>query len=511
MHIDARTLENNSVIEGDICIIGAGAAGISIALDWNNSGHKVILLEGGGFTVEREIQDLYKGENTGLKYFPLQSSRLHYFGGTTGHWAGFCSTYDPIDFQQRDWVPNSGWPIERKVLDPFYSRAHKLLELGPYEYEFAQWKKNDGSLDPFPLDEKVIWNKLWQFSPPTRFGTKYRDEIINSKNIHLYTYANVTQVETNENSTRVTEVVARNLAGKTHTIKAKHFILACCSIQNARLLLASNNRFARGLGNQHDLVGRYFMEHIEINSADLFLANPYALKLYMWDFFTVKMRAELAVTANMQQQEKMLNGTCSLSPYLGKDPDAFIDTFSDSAEAFIKKWEEREEEFKAGEKPRKVLKKYRHFSLFTRMEQAPNPDSRVTLSRDKDALGMPRVSLHWELTQLEKDSIRKLYYLLGQQFGIAGIGRVRLMEWLRDENDHSWPSITGGGWHHMGTTRMHDDPKQGVVDANCTVHGTSNLHIAGASCFTTGGTANPTLTLVALTLRLSDHIKSLLR
>ena len=141
------------------------------------------------------------------------------------------------------------------------------------------------------------------------------------------------------------------------------------------------------------------------------------------------------------------------------------------------------------------------------MEQSPNPSSRVTLDTEKDALGVPRAALHWQLTDLEKSSIRKLYDVLGQQLGLAGLGRVRVNDWLKDDRDNTWPPSTGGGWHHMGTTRMHEDPRQGVVDADCKVHGIDNLFVAGSSCFTTAGAVNPTLTLVALCLRLSDHLK----
>ncbi len=147
------------------------------------------------------------------------------------------------------------------------------------------------------------------------------------------------------------------------------------------------------------------------------------------------------------------------------------------------------------------------FELFTRIEQAPNPDSRVTLDTERDSLGMPRATLHWELTPLEKRSVRKIHELIGQQVGRAGVGRVKMLNYLQDENDNSWPEFTGGGWHHMGTTRMSTNPKEGVVDENCKVHGVANLYAAGASCYATAGAPNPTLTLIALTLRLSDHLK----
>src|ERR1017187_2119639 len=153
MYKDARTSINGTLIEGDICIVGAGAAGISMALEWINTPYKVILLEGGGFEYDEKVQELFDGKTTGQRYYPLKSSRLHYFGGTTGHWAGFCSTFDHIDFNKRDWVPLSGWPISRNDLDPFYARAQKNLELGPYDYSVKYWQKTDPSLTPLLSDD----------------------------------------------------------------------------------------------------------------------------------------------------------------------------------------------------------------------------------------------------------------------------------------------------------------------------------------------------------------------
>lgn len=508
MHIDARHLENHSVIEGDICIIGAGASGISMALEWINTPYKVILLEGGGFEVEETIQDLYKGKNTGQRYYALQSARLHYFGGTTGHWAGYCSTFDPIDFKKRGWVPDSGWPIQREDLDPYYSRAHKVVEIGPYEYDVQYWQKKDPLLVALPFDENVLWNKMWQFSPPTRFGDRYKDAIVKAKNIHLYTYANVVNIDANENVSTVKEVKVKNLEGKEHVVRAKYFVVACCSIQNARLLLASNNVATTGLGNDHDLVGRYFMDHLEVKCADLLLPAAAPLKLYLLDFFVTKARAELAVNEKKQEEFKILNGTCSLEPkVIVKDTPAMIDRFPDSAHLTLQFWAGMTQQFKEGKMPKIATVPFNEYQLSTRMEQSPNPSSRITLDTEKDGLGMARANLNWQLTPLEKRSIRKLFELIGQQAGRAGMGRVKVMDWLQDETDNSWPSFLGGGWHHMGTTRMHDDPKNGVVDANCKVHSINNLYIAGSSCFPTSGTANPTLTLIALSLRLSDHLK----
>jgi choline dehydrogenase-like flavoprotein len=507
MHADARKLDNGSVIQGDICIVGAGAAGISMALEWINTPYKVILLEGGGFEYDEKVQQLYDGKTTGQRYYPLQSSRLHYFGGTTGHWAGFCSVFDAIDFKKRDWIPYSGWPIQRTDLDPFYKRAQKILELGPYEYSLAYWQKQDPSMIPLPFDENVVWNKIWQFSPPTRFGDKYRENIIQAKNIQLYTYANVTDIKAEDDLESIKELTVKNHAGISHTVKARLFVLACCSIQNARLLLASNKQIPQGLGNQNDLVGRYFMEHLEIKSGELRLEKPVSMNLYNFNFGVTRARAELAISEQKQTEHKILNGTISLTPMaIAKNVRPMIDVWNNkdprkSIDSMVSGFSNAEKKYDPAKDD------HRSHELFIRIEQAPNPDSRITLDTEQDALGMPKSILHWELTPLEKRSIRKIHELLGQQAGLSAVGRVKMMDYLKDEKDMSWPDFVGGGWHHMGTTRMSNDPKKGVVDSNCRVHGIDNLFIAGASCYATAAAPNPTLTIVALTLRLSDHIK----
>jgi choline dehydrogenase-like flavoprotein len=511
MHLDARELEDKSVIEGDICIIGAGAAGISMALEYVNTPYKVILLEGGGFEYDDKVQELYNGKLTGHPYYPNKASRLHYFGGSTGHWGGMCSTFDNIDFVKRDWVENSGWPIKREDIAPYYPKAHSILDLGPFEWDLKYWMEQNPDFVPLPLDEKIIWNKMWHFSPPTRFGTKYKDAVVNASNIHLYTYANVVDIKATENISSIQQVTVKNYAGKQHTVKAKYFILACCSIQNARILLSCNKQAHAGLGNDNDLVGRYFMEHVEIKSGELWLNHSNPLKLYEMLAGT-KVRAELAISAAKQEELKVLNATISLMPlemskntipsiklWSNEDPRKSLDSF--------KKYSSLD---KRNFFQRLVSKKdiFQSFGLFTRAEQLPNPASRVVLSDEKDELGMPRANLNWALSAIDKKTVFTINELLGQQIGAAGIGRVKLKDWLVDKTDDQLPDYTSGGWHHIGTTRMSDNPKTGVVDANCKIHGINNFYIAGASCYTTGGAVNPTLTAVALSLRLTDHIKN---
>jgi choline dehydrogenase-like flavoprotein len=459
------------------------------------------------------MQDLYKGTNAGLPYYSLESSRLHYFGGTTGHWAGYCSEYDDIDFSKRDWVPHSGWPITKSDLNDYYKKAQTVLEL---KTTFEDENILKTSLQ---FDTHSIRDKTWYFSPPVRFGKKYRDPIVNAPNIFLYTYANVTDISANDNVSSIRELTIKNLADKEHKVRARTFVLACCAIQNARLLLASNKQAQKGLGNDNDLVGRYFMEHLEMNAADLYLPKARSLDLYRLQFFYTKIRAELALTSKKQEELRVLNGTAALDPVektaetepaeSDAGPPDTSQTEEDPA-ASLKGWEEAEKYFHSGKYLKEKFSRVRQYMLFTRMEQSPNQSSRVMLNNDRDALGVQRVSLNWQLTELEKRSYRKFIETIGVACGLTGTGRVRLHEWLHDEADASWPSHLAGGWHHMGTTRMSENASSGVVDKNCKVHGVENLFIAGSSCFPTAGSANPTYTIVALTLKLADHLKGLM-
>ncbi|WP_420600853.1 FAD-dependent oxidoreductase [Flagellimonas sp.] len=503
MHIDTRTLDNNTTIEGDICIIGAGAAGISMALDLKGTPYKTILLESGGFEFEPELQKLNSGELSGQKYFPLQSTRLRYFGGTTGHWTGMCSPMDTLDFYTRDYVPYSGWPITRKDLVPFYERAQKTLQLGPFNYDYSYWKDDRPNLIAFPLDENTIRTKIWQINP-SRFGGVYKDTIVNAQNIHLYTYASVINIKANEEVSTVNQIDITNHTGKRYKVKAKYFVMACGAIQNTRLLLVSNKQSKKGLGNDHDNLGRYFMEHVETKAGELRLFNTFKTDLYSWG----KTKAEMALTEDAQRKNGVLNATVSLAPLnLSKQLKPLMETWQEEDPRKAMENADNRSFFSKLVRLKTKIWEPTAFSLDCNLEQSPNPNSRVTLSNEVDELGVPKPHLHWQLTSLDKYSIRKTIEVVGQQMGAAGLGRVRLNEFLRDDSDTSFPEIVNGGFHHMGTTRMHENPQKGVVDSNCKVHGISNLFVAGSSCFPTSGAVNPTLTLIALTHRLSDHLK----
>lgn len=506
MHIDARELEDGSVISGDICIIGAGVAGISIALQWINTPYKVILLEGGGFEYDEKVQSLYDGKITGQKYYPMMSSRLHYFGGTSGHWGGLCSQFDDLDFSKREWVPSSGWPINKDDLLPFYNHASQILDLPSPNFSEEYWRKKYQSL-PMPLDSSVIQHKVYQKSPPTRFGEKYKETIINADNIFLYTYANATELILTSDLNAIGSVITKNYTGRTHTIKADVYICACSALQNARLLLASNRQVSEGIGNRYDLVGRYFMEHLEIRTSKLFLNHANPFKYYRWHN---NVSHEVKISDELQEKRQILNATMSFFPLeeeVNKKPNMSTWMYNDPRKS-LQSYHKGSRSYIEGRARRIFLSgNFPSYEIYTRMEQTPNENSRLTLNNEKDSLGMPKVDLHWQFTSLDKKTLRESNLLLGQQLGGFEIGRLKFNDFLADEDDPSMPDTISGGWHHIGTTKMNSDVKKGVVDKNCKVHSVNNLYIAGSSCFPTAGSVTPTLTVVAISLRLSNHIR----
>jgi choline dehydrogenase-like flavoprotein len=526
MITDFRTLVDQTIIEADLCIVGAGAAGISIAKQFIGKKVQVCLLESGGLQLNDATQSLYQGKIVGLNYFPLEATRLRFFGGSTNHWGGWCAPLSDLDLQKREWVPYSGWPITKPDLDPYYIQAQQLCDVGPYRYHFADWQKDDFQLLEL-LPEKVI-NLLWQFSPrQIKFGQAYRAELEAATNIQVLLYANVTEIISNDTAQVIEGVKITSLESpqKTGTVRAKITVLACGGLENPRILLTSNRVQTNGLGNEYDNVGRFFIEHPHVGTGKLLtLTASRELAYYIGP--TVRqgthLQPALGVSQLAQQHHQILNVSVLMhaedTPANAKAYHSFTKiSRSLKAQRFSQLFQEdimnvlTDLDTVATGLYYRLKGKRQPLSHDTAMifrsmsEQMPNPDSRVLLDTEKDALGIPRIKLDWRLTDLDKQSIRVAHQLIGEELGRLGIGRLKIAEWLLTK-DNQFEGLVGGH-HHMGTTRMSDNPKQGVVDKNCRVHGIANLYIAGSSVFTTSGCSNPTLTLVALAVRLAEHLE----
>ncbi len=333
------------------------------------------------------------------------------------------------------------------------------------------------------------------------------------------------RIEPSANGSQIQRLHVATLSGIRYSIKAKIFVLAAGGIENPRLLLASNQIVNAGVGNANDVVGRYFADHIQLDTAGIFpLRDDIPFDLYLGEDRERKRRplqggtpaalmGYLAFSRDAQRRARTLNYSAKILRTWLSDYYLHANSQELTSSSALTRMSDRMRtifdsisDAVSIAEDRVIGKERTFYKLVTTQEQAPNPSSRVVLGGTLDRLGMPVARLQWELTELDRHTIKIAITKLVQAFGASGIARLRIP---LDLDGSNWPSNIGCSWHHCGTTRMHADPKQGVVDANCRVHGVSNLHVIGSSVFTTNGHGNPTLTIVALSLRLADRLQEL--
>jgi len=492
---DARNIPSGTILDTDLAIIGGGPAGITLAMSFAGKPIRILMLEGGGTSFDEKTQSLYDGTQTGVPYTPLNATRQHYLGGGTNHWGGWCRPLDKSDFEKRSWVPYSGWPFGREALDPYYPRAAALVEAGPFDFSGnQQWVDKYGA--PLTLGAGGIYNSWFQFSKmrgsqlPTNFGERYAADLKKISNLSALLHANVTNIALAPDGKSVDHLDVATLAGGKFTVKAKHVVLATGGIENVRLLLASNGVMKTGIGNGTDLVGRFFMDNpIPRQTAKLVSFDgpiaPYYPSNQHGD--GAIFRATLAVSDEYKRTSHVMGSLTTVENRVELDDfgRAVVATTTsalgmDASNATT-------------------------YALGCGMELKPDPDRRLTLTSERDALGMPRLNLHMTISDEDFALYRQTMKELGRQLLATRTGMIHLDRSSRA----SWMETMDWGNHHVGTTRMHSDPKRGVVDADLKVHGIGNLFIAGSSTFPTCGASNPTMNLVALTLRLADHLKGL--
>lgn len=514
---------DGATLEAEICVIGAGAAGLTLARTLAASGRRVLVLEGGGLAFSSESQALYEGSSEGPIDYSLASTRMRFLGGSTNCWTGFCMPLEPEDFARRDWIPASGWPIDPDELAPYYRDAQVVLGLGDWVYTASDRLSTH---EPFlEIEPSKLRYRIWQLSAPARFNIEYRDELEASDRIRLLLEANATSLQLDDGHRRVVAVTVRGFDGRTVAVKARRWVLALGGIENARLLLASRDALANGVGNAHDNVGRYFMEHPLLPTARFF-PTRYTGWLHANQNIGVpgdgRAAAGLAPSATRLREQRTLDAVMTISEGR-RNYDAGYMTLA----RLRRSWDKREwpedlsgEIWKVasdlddvwaglcanvtGEHYDAISSEDGALTVNTHLEQAPVPESRVVLTDERDELGMPRVHLDWRLGELERRTILEANRTVGEELGRLGLGRLQIDEWVLDE-PAEWPTV-GVKCHHMGTTRMARSAADGVVDADSRVHGIDNLWIAGSSVFPTSGVANPTLTIVALSLRLADRL-----
>ena len=585
MLIDARTLPQDSVLRADVCVIGGGAAGIVAALELRDSGLSVALVESGGPDGEDPLtRSLNEGTSEGrplrnlIDPVPLDVVRLRWLGGTTNHWAGYCRRLEPVDFERRDDLPVSGWPITYNQMEPYWERAARWCAISNSDDDAGRWSERVSVPAPMRADE-AVHTRAFQVVGVMAFGDTYRSQLETAEDISVVLWANVVNLATDDGR-NVRAAVVRTLGGVRAEVRARAFVLAAGGLENPRLMLASTDASPNGLGNATDQVGRYFAEHLQV-AGGFALLEPevddlagytgvdttindglnagrshgvkFALALtsqHVRDAGTLGLEAQILVDSlpvGVPAQRSGLTAA-DISALRGlltaHKPGATPRPASDEQAAG---WGSEQVEASSGDatqNPASQGPAAQSLTVQQPASQSPTtvaylqcmaeqrlyPQSRVTLGAERDALGMRRIRLHWHYGEHDRAAVIGGLRTMAEWLGSNGLGRLQVIPAgitlgaphffdpqrfinlygvdVSRTNDEDF--TIGVGYHHMCTTRMSDDPADGVVDANCKVHAMDNLWVAGSSVFGTGGTATPTLTIVALACRLANHLREVL-
>jgi choline dehydrogenase-like flavoprotein len=547
LFLDTHELPDGQTLEAQVCIVGAGAAGITLALGLLDSGLDVLLLEAGGLGAEKASQALYSGEVVNERlHSPPDRYRQRRFGGTTTIWGGRCMPLDPIDFEVRDYMPHSGWPLDYAALAPFYRQANALCEAGAFHY-----RAHEAFNRPLPPmlagfdSANFSSDTLERFSCPTDFGSRYRHKLAAARNLRVLLHANVTHIRLDSAGGRVATLLVANQVGKRCTVRAQRFVLATGGLEVPRLLLANRDVHPAGIGNSHDVVGRYYMCHLAgtIGRIKIFGDQKNAWHGYDMADEGVYCRRRLALRPETQHSQALGNFVARLHhpritdpahrnavlsllylakfliPYEygkrlhGGEPVGARQSLEHVRNVLVRPQEAvsfawhmlRDRKLAARKFPSIIIRsKANLYSLDFHAEQQPNPASRITLSERLDTLGMPQIRIDWRYTADDVDTVSRALALLQEDLRRSNIGSFEY-----DPATVETEMIRYGayGGHHIGTARMGSDPRTSVVNSDCRLHAVENLYLASAATFPTSSQANPTLTVVALALRLAAHLK----
>jgi choline dehydrogenase-like flavoprotein len=548
---DARRVPDGTRLEADLCVIGGGAAGLTLAHALAGRRLRVLLLESGGLRRERETETLNEGEVADSRHSPPQLYRQRRLGGATGLWGGRCIPFDEVDFARRDHVPLSGWPIGAAALAPWYREAMALCQAGELSYTAGEaLPDRPPEMVPGFRSASLRTDRIERFSPPTDFGRTYGLALARAGNVRLLLHATCIGLEADHSGRRVQRVAAATLAGNRLSIAARRFVLAGGGLETTRLMLAANA--GRGLGSGRALLGRCYMCHIEGVLGRLSFTPPgrplqigfersadgiYCRRLFTIDPAVQRTRGLLQFVARPhhpsivdpahgdgilssmflvkgmivpEYRSKMTRAEFSAGARAGRDA-AFWgghlrNVLRDAPRiaVFGLGWVGRRN-LARRKIPYVILpRRDATYPLEFTGEQSPDPASRVALSAATDRFGLPRLRVEWRMSELDVASIAGCFALMRDELAAGGVAALTLEPDLVDRIRACHP--TGG--HHIGTTRMSASPAEGVVDADCRVFGIDNLYLCSSSVFPTSGYANPTLTIVALAARLAAHLEA---
>lgn len=468
---------SGSALKTDVCIAGAGPAGIALALTLAELGVSSVLLEAGppGTPVAGD-DDPYRGLRTGLRY-PLAGSRLRCFGGTSRHWGGWCKPLDDIDFDRRDGASLPSWPITPAELAPHYAAALRWCEIPSGNFD-AKASVANPSADLLDLGPAGFSNRLFRFSPPTRFDQAYGDAIAASPSVRCICNAALNQLEFSGDNIR--KALARGPEGRELSIAAERFVLATGGIEVARFLLHMKEEYDAPYAAESDLIGSGFMDHFGFHPG--YLEAAASIKYFRHEQDDLPIMPVITAAEDLQRDQD-LPSICLMATPDAPETDLPPAYFANPGILGSV----------AGETQR--------YRLQLICEPTAHRESRVTLANKRDAYGMRRLALNWQIRTEDFEDVERFLLDFERAVGMQGAGRVQRSRRFIEE----YRVNLSVGMHHMGTTRMSDNPRFGVVDPDCRVYGSANLYVASSSVFPRVGYSNPTLAILAFVDRLASH------
>jgi len=547
MIVDLAESEHTELSAYDLCVVGSGPAGATVANELASSGLRVCVLESGRErpTALGDARRAVESEGIAIKEW----SRERVLGGASTTWAGLSSPLDAVDLEARPWLASSGWPIAGEELSRWYGEASARYRFPAAERfgeaGFARLRER-GSLRPAwrRVEEKVFL----ACAEPQDFGRELRATWEGP--VDLYLDATVVALESAGAGRRVSLARVRTSAGRVLELRARAFVLACGGVENARLCLLSRDLCPRGLGNERDQVGRWFMNHPKNYFGVLRLRRPVVSEPYWFGSLHQGFAgyAGLRLSQEEQRRRGLLNSYVRLEPLFPWSDDDGVESLVllvKKSRFFFARWKAAREEqvvelrdysetgddselqnrrrtalgwlallgqvalhapsvlaylwfrLVPGQRPKVRRVRLRNF-----LEMEPDPAQRVELGAGLDPDGLPVARVRHAPSELDRRSIVALHEALREELAEQGIADL--------EGDLSraepWP-IDQDASHHIGGTRMGTDPATSVVDPDLRVHGVENVWCAGASVFPTSGCANPTFTIVALSIRLAAHLR----
>ena len=527
MIIDARRSQEGPDTAYDLVIVGGGPAGITLAHELKDTGLRIALLESGGAEYDDLAQDLNEGQIVGNDdEYDLWGSRLRYLGGTSNHWGGHCTTLDPLDFE-RSWPGFSGWPFSRASLDAFYERAHDYCDLGAYNYDLDSLVP-DHAERTFLTDNPELETVVLRQSTPTRFGEKYYETLENSKTVDVWLWCTVTGLSTTPGETAWVDT--KTFEGPERRFTARAVVLAPGAVEAARLMMWANQQNGTTAGDAGGLLGKCYMDHSSGGVAFVHFDKPQEDQLYWADIDqfaddSVPLHFYWRMTDAALQARELPNFHYIVIPFAdegrARERQDSADRGLDALKQ-VAKWglgrETRKGMTPGAEYCNFVTRAddmvaqtaltalngqgFNRALLTYESEERPDRENGLSLGEEVDAFGMPRPVLRWATSDADIAAIKETGGLFAQYIGAGGLGRVRMED---HDEDPFWDIATS--WHQLGMMRMADSPTSGVVDADCRVFGAGELYVASGAVFPQVGRANPTLTIVALSIRLADHLK----